>query len=55
MVVVTVTSPLGVFCLTRCKWCATTGRLPSFPAATAARRVMFHAEHVGGAVEDLAA
>lgn len=45
--VCTAGSPLGVFCLTLCGHCATTGRVPRLSAGRVAQMVGLHCTHLG--------
>lgn len=49
--VVTISAPVGLFCVTLCRSCIrhgeTFGDAPRFTAATAVRRSLAHCEHLG--------
>ena len=51
----TVTTPLGVMCLTLCPRCAGSGVVPPVSLGTAVRLTAQHAEHLGIDLDEMAA
>lgn len=55
LVVATLESPVGVFCMTMCDECGERGRLPGFPVAHAVRASLEHCGHLGIDADEMAA
>lgn len=50
----TITTPLGVACITACDHCLDVGLLPKFSWQEAAERVAGHAQHLGLTIDEVA-